>query len=231
MISIIIPTYNESSRIAATIKQINESPDDGNITEIIVADAGSIDATVDVAKNAGAETCVLSGKNRSAQLNAGATIAKGSILFFLHADSVLPDGYSNDIVKAMKEGFYSGCFRLAFDHDHWFLKFNAWFTRFNVNAFRFGDQGLFVVKDIFLMSGGYDERLTIMEDQEIIHRIRRHSKFRVIPKSIVTSTRKYLVNGIYKTQGIFYLIWLLYYLGVSQAKLINIHRKLSRKEP
>ncbi len=78
----------------------------------------------------------------------------------------------------MPKGFGSGCFRLAFDHQHWFLKANAWVTRFDVNSIRFGDQSLFVTKNVFVKSGGFREDLLMMEDQEIIHRIKdtEHSR-------------------------------------------------------
>ena len=68
-----------------------------------------------------------------------------------------------------------------------------------------------------------------MEDQEIIHRIRRHGKFKVMNDCVVTSARKYLDNGIYRMQGIFYRIWAMYYLGYSQEDMLKVHKKLIRK--
>ena len=98
-----------------------------------------------------------------------------------------------------------------------------------MNAVRFGDQSLFVTKDVFKKCGGFDENLLMMEDQEIIHRIKKCGKFIVLNESITTSARKYLDNGIYRMQGIFFKIWLLYYLGYSQEYLLWLHRKLIRK--
>jgi GT2 family glycosyltransferase len=162
-------------------------------------------------------------------MNAGASLAKGEILYFLHADSIPPMGFISRILEAMNGGAVSGCFRLAFDHDHWFLRANSWFTRFNVNAVRFGDQSLFVTREVFQKSGGFSENLLMMEDQEIIHRLRMHGRFRVMHDAVVTSARKYIDNGVYRMQGIFYTIWLLYYLGYSQQRLLKLHRKLIRK--
>ncbi|MFN2440155.1 MAG: hypothetical protein ABR503_13210, partial [Chitinophagaceae bacterium] len=127
-----------------------------------------------------------------------------------------------------KTGTKSGCFRLSFDSNHWFLKANAWFTRFNVNAVRFGDQSLFVVKDVFEKAGAFREDLLMMEDQEIIHRLKNQGKFRVLKDVVKTSARKYLDNGVYRMQGIFYRLWAMYYLGFSQEKLLQIHRKRIR---
>jgi hypothetical protein len=69
----------------------------------------------------------------------------------------------------------------------------------------------------------------MMEDQEIIHRIKKHGKFIVMNGTVITSARKYLDNGIYRMQGIFFRIWLLYYFGYSQEYLLKLHKKLIRK--
>lgn len=228
MISIIIPTFNETKKIATTVERLLNENDKKNIEEIIIADGGSTDTTVEISNELKAKSIIVPGKNRAAQLNAAAHIAKGSILLFLHADSIAPTGYTVKIIEAINHNYHSGCFRLMFDHDHWFLKANAWFTRFDVNAIRFGDQGLFVTKEVFEKSGGYNEKLAIMEDQEIIHRLKKYSSFKVLNAYMITSSRKYLANGIYKTQGTFFIIWLLYYIGISQKRLLKLYRKLSR---
>jgi rSAM/selenodomain-associated transferase 2 len=192
MISIIIPTLNEALNISSTILHLVNERDAANINEIIIADGGSADNTIEFAKNTKAKTVVVAGLNRAAQMNDGAAIASGKILFFLHADSVPAPGFSEKIIVAFNNQFHSGCFRLAFDHDHWFLKANAWFTRFNINGVRFGDQGLFATKEVFEKCSGFNERPFIMEDQEIIRRLKRFSLFKVIDSTIVTSARKYL---------------------------------------
>ncbi len=168
-------------------------------------------------------------KGRAAQMNKGASVAKYKILYFLHADSIPPNDFTSKILNDYNKGAKSGCFRLAFDYDHWFLKANAWFTRFNVNAVRFGDQSLFVTKEVFEKSGGFREDLFLMEDQEIIHRLKRHGKFKVLNEVVTTSSRKYLDNGIYRMQTIFFRIWGLYYLGYSQEKMLTVYKKLIRK--
>jgi hypothetical protein len=122
---------------------------------------------------------------------------------------------------AIRQGYGSGCYRLAFDQPHWFLRANCWFTRFNLNAVRFGDQSLFVKREIFEKAGQFREDLVVMEDQEIIGRIRRHTRFKVFPRSVTTSARKYRENGIYKLQGVFFLIYFMYQLGFSQEQLVR----------
>jgi rSAM/selenodomain-associated transferase 2 len=228
MFSIIIPTYNEADQIARTISQVHAAIGKHKF-EILVVDGGSIDETIAIAKNCGAIAVKSEQKGRAAQMNKGAAIARYKILYFLHADSIPPQGFTDQIMEAYNKGVISGCFRLAFDYNHWFLKTNCWFTRFNVNAVRFGDQSLFVTKDVFHKCGGFREDLLMMEDQEIIHRIKKHGKFKVMNDAVITSARKYLDNGVYRMQGIFYRIWALYYLGYSQEQLLKLHRRLIRK--
>jgi len=225
-ISVIIPTYNEASQIEKTISYLT-SP---HIVEIIVADGGSTDNTTEIATNAGAKVINCSQKGRAAQMNEAATMATGPILYFLHADTIPPKSFSTDILQAVAAGYNSGCFQLKFDYLHWFLKLNCWFTRFNLNCFRFGDQSLFVNKQVFLQCGRFNENCIVLEDQEIISRIRKHSKFLVIQKPVITSARKYLCNGIFKTQAVFYLIYALYWLGFSQRILVQVYCKLLRQD-
>jgi rSAM/selenodomain-associated transferase 2 len=194
-----------------------------------VSDGHSTDRTREIAASAGATVVLSPNKGRAAQMNFGASLAREGILFFLHADSIPPKRFSNYILDALKNNVISGCFRLSFDHQHWFLKVNCWFTRFNVNAVRFGDQSLFVTKDVFNKSGRFREDLLMMEDQEIIHRIKKLGKFKVMNAAVITSARKYSDNGIYRMQAIFFRIWLLYYIGYSQQRLLKLHKRLIRK--
>ena len=227
MISIIIPTYNEADQIDQTIKRVQELTA-GEDNEIIITDGGSVDETIIIATACGAKVIMSEHKGRAAQMNAGALVAAGEILYFLHADSIPPKGFIPKILKEYRSGAVSGCFRLAFDHSHWFLKANAWFTRFDINAVRFGDQSLFVTKEVFKKCGGFREDLLMMEDQEIIHRIKKHGKFIVMNDTVTTSARKYIDNGVFRMQGIFYRIWALYYLGYSQEQLLKLYRRLIR---
>ncbi len=227
MISIIIPTFQEAEGIGKLVSHLKKDP---YVKEVIVADGGSPDETVANARQAGAHAFVCTQKGRGPQMNAGAAAATSPVLYFLHADSYPPDGFGKDITEALVQGYYSGCYRLSFDDPHWFLQLNCWFTRFNVNSVRFGDQSLFVTKSIFEQAGKFREDLIVMEDQEIIGRIRKLTRFRVFPRSVTTSARKYRDNGIIRLQGIFFIIWFLYKLGVPQQKLLTTYRQLIRQD-
>lgn len=228
MFSIIIPTYNEADQIAQTISR-TRAANGKHEAEIIVVDGSSTDDTMKIAQECGATVVKSERKGRAAQMNKGASVAKYNTLYFLHADSIPPHDFTTQILEAYNDGAKSGCFRLAFDYSHWFLKANAWFTRFNVNVVRFGDQSLFVTKDVFEKAGRFREDLLMMEDQEIIHRLKKHGKFTVLNDYVITSSRKYLDNGVYRMQAIFYRIWAMYYLGYSQEQMLKVHKRLIRK--
>lgn len=227
MISIIIPTYNEAAHIAKTIQWLKQEPE--LITEVIVSDGGSNDGTLEDATRAGAIAVSSPSKGRAAQMNYGASLAKGSVLYFLHADTLPPAGFTADIIHAIRQGHGAGCFMLAFDHRHWFLQVNCWFTRFDVNAIRFGDQSLFTTKQLFDQAGGFCERHIVLEDQEIIKRLKGLRSFTIIKKPVLTSARKYIENGIYKTQAVFFIIYFMYRLGSSQQRLLQTYRRLIRQ--
>lgn len=226
MISIIIPAYNEAGHIGPTVRRLWQLDEGQYIQEIIVADGGSGDATCKEAEAAGARALACPRKGRAAQMNYGASAARSRVLYFLHADSIPPPGFAQAIQAALEQGYACGCYRLRFDHRHWFLQANSWFTRFDVNAVRFGDQSLFVTREVFEQSGGFREDLLMMEDQEIIHRLKKWGRFRVMKSAVTTSARKYLDNGIYRMQAIFFRIWFLYYLGYPQERLLKLYRKL-----
>lgn len=231
LVSIIIPTYNEAAGIEALLHHLRQAGTAADAAvEIIVADGLSTDATAELACRAGAQVVACPRKGRAVQLNYGARQATGDILYFLHADTLPPVGFLSDIRQAVAAGYGCGCYRLAFDEPHWFLQANAWFTRFDVDAVRFGDQSLFVTRAVFEQAGGFREKLLIMEDQEIIGRLKQHTRLRVLPGPIVTSARKYRANGVFRLQGAFVLLALLYYLRVPQAMLLRLYRKLIRQD-
>ncbi len=230
MISVIIPTFNEEAHIKATIQRLWQYDEGNLIKEIIIADGGSTDNTVAIAQTEEVIVVISPTKGRAAQMNYGASLATKEILYFLHADTLPPQNFTNDIAKAIKQGYQAGCYMLSFDHNHWFLKANCWFTRFDVDTIRFGDQSLFVTKEKFWDVGGFCNKHIVLEDQHIIKRLKKVAPFKVMKKPVITSARKYLENGIYKTQGIFFIIYFMYRLGYSQQKLLTTYRKLIRQD-
>ncbi len=230
MISIIIPVYNEEDYIQSTVERLWKYDEDKLVKEIIVVDGGSTDATAEKAKSKGVVVVSSPKKGRAAQMNYGASVSSGKVLYFLHADTIPPKSFSKDIIKAINTGFSAGCYMLSFDHHHWFLQASCWFTRFDIDSIRFGDQSLFVTKNVFIEVRGFGEKHIILEDQDIIRRLKKIGRFTVIKRSVLTSARKYLDNGIYKTQAVFFIIYLMYRLGFPQQKLLATYRRLIRQD-
>lgn len=224
MISVIIPAYNEAGIIERTVHTVKRRSDD--VHEIIVVDGGSNDSTQKMARNAGAKVVVSPNKGRAVQMNYGAEQATGKLLFFLHADTRPPSDFDSKISQAVADNCAAGCFRLNFDEDHFLLNTYAWFTRFDINVFRFGDQGLFVYRTVFEDIGGFREDHIVMEDNEIIKRIKKNAEFKVLNAKVTTSARKYRENGVIKLQMVFSLIYMLYKLGFSQKNLVQIYQRI-----
>lgn len=226
-LSIIIPTYNEEAAIGPLLQYLQQHCSPG--TEIIVADGESGDTTCAVVEQEGGQVLRCKRKGRGPQMNAGATASTGDILYFLHADTFPPAAFEAHIRQAVQQGAGSGCFRLRFDFPHWFLQLNAWFTRFDVDAIRFGDQSLFVRRDVFSRAGGFNEKLLLLEDQEVVSRLRRKAPFVVLPQQVVTSARKYKEVGVYRLQAGYFLVYGLYRMGVSQERLMRVYKWLLRQ--
>jgi rSAM/selenodomain-associated transferase 2/rSAM/selenodomain-associated transferase 1 len=223
-ISVVIPTYNEAGTIGETIRKVKHRSCE-QITEIIVVDGGSADGTMEEAEKAGAIVLESPRKGRAAQMNVGAEQANGHLLYFLHADTHPPPNFDAIILSSFANGSKAGCFRLRFDSDNPLLKCYAWFTRFDINLFRFGDQSLFVEQDVFHQLEGFREDHIVMEDQEFVKRVKKRYSFDILDEAVVTSAEKYRKNGVIKLQLVFTLILCSYYLGASQDHLVQIYKR------
>ncbi|MCA1803497.1 MAG: TIGR04283 family arsenosugar biosynthesis glycosyltransferase [Rhodothermaceae bacterium] len=224
MLSIIIPTLNEAASLPILLQRLKELLQDTDEYEILVCDGGSTDDTARVACEHGATlvTCARSG--RAFQMDAGAKAASGTILYFLHADTLPPTGFHHIITGMVKNGAESGCFRLSFEQKHPMLYLYSWFTRFKTRYLRFGDQSLFVKKQVYEETGGFDTGLIVMEDFEFAGRLIGRSRFVLHGSSVVTSARKYRGNGIIRLQLMFTMVYLMYLAGVSQQILVHFYR-------
>lgn len=223
-ISVIIPTYNEAENIEKLIAFLQNVPGHEKIIEIILVDGWSADNTMFLAQRAGARVLKSEVRKRSLQMNMGAEIAHGDILYFLHADTIPPDDFVAEIIAQVEKGNKAGSYRLKFDLDHWLLNFICWLTQFNNDFLRFGDQSLFVTAEVFNFAGRFDTDLILMEDQELVNRLRKYSEFTVMTNSVVTSARKFRENGIFRLFWIFLKIYVLYKIGSPQSKLVKIYK-------
>ena len=223
-ISVIIPVLNEEENLRKLIPYLLSKASYPQQLEIIVVDGGSSDNSVTTATSLGASV-LSSAMGRACQMNTGADSARGSILYFLHADSFPPDQFDRIILEALDHNSVAGCFRLQFESSSHFLRFFAWFSRFNFPLCRGGDQSLFIARELFDSLGGFDERYRVYEDNEFIGRIYRKAGFTVLPFRLSTSVRKYTLNGRLRLQYHFAVIHFLYFLGKGPEVLHNYYHK------
>lgn len=224
-IGVIIPTLNEEKNIAELLSILNRELREVK-REIIVVDAASIDNTVRLADKCGARVLPVDQKCCAFQMNRGAQVASGEILYFVHADSRPPKGFFHDILQAFHEGFDIGCFRFKFDSSKVLLKINAYFTRFDREMCRGGDQTFFIKRFEFNRLGGYNERLKIMEEYAFMRKARKELKFKIIPKDVIVSARKYEENSYFRVNLVNLVIFASFNLGVSQNWLVKMYKKL-----
>ena len=214
-LSVIIPTYNEASCLADTLTAAKALKGD---FEIVVVDGGSSDATTQIARELGV-TVAQAPRGRASQMNYGSALAHGEVLLFLHADTRLPKNTYPLIISIFSDPkVVGGCFRLSFDADRFGLRFSAFFTHFSLPIFHYGDSSYFVRTQVFRELQGY-RSYPIMEDLDLWLRLRRRGKLKVLKEPVVTSSRRFLRNGVFKQQTLGIALVLLFLLGVSPNRL------------
>ncbi len=227
-LSIIIPVLNESHQIcsllhrlvAATNAEINHAD-----IEIIVADGGSHDRTVEVAQSFNVRV-LSSDPGRATQMNAAARDARGDVLLFLHADTALPDGFHTVITETLSgSNVVAGAFELTIQSDFPALRLVEWGVKWRSRLFQmpYGDQALFIKRTTFEEMGGFAD-LPIMEDFELMQRLKQRGRVAIAPASVTTSGRRWETLGVLKTTLINQAMILGYLWGVEPARLERWYR-------
>jgi rSAM/selenodomain-associated transferase 2 len=222
-ISVIIPTLNEEAVIGEAIGRLAGH---GNV-EVIVADGGSIDETVRMVKDLGVRL-VSTPVGRGGQLNAGAGMARGSILLFLHADTRLPKNFADEIIDILAQpGVVGGAFSFAIDGDGRGFRLIEFFANLRSRFLRlpYGDQAFFMSAAMFDRVGGYAE-IPLLEDCDLIKRLRRQGLIVIAKSQVLTSARRWHHLGLVKTTIVNQLILLAYFLGVSPFRLALWYEKV-----
>ena len=223
-ISIIIPVYNEAENLQFLLPYLR-SEGGRYLSEIIVVDGGSVDDSKEIALRHGANM-LQSPKGRSLQMNRGAMQATGNILYFVHADTKPPVTFATDIAEAVAQGSEAGCFRFQFDSTKWYFRINDFFTRFKPLWCRGGDQSLYVTQSLFRLIGGFDESYEVMEEYKFIEAAMKATSFKIIPKSVKVSARKYDNNNYFKVQWANFLAFRMYKKGVPSSTIKKRYHKL-----
>lgn len=195
MISVVIPTLNAAPHLARSLAPLVAGVADGVVRELVISDGGSDDGTLAIADDVGARI-VRGPKGRGRQLIAGAAVAKGDWLLFLHADTALEDGWSDEVARFMaRSDDRAAAFRFAFDDDAPAARRTAWWVdvRCRVLALPYGDQGLLISRRFYDALGGYRE-LPLMEDVDMVRRI-GGARLAILNSCAVTSAEKYRRDG------------------------------------
>jgi len=213
-VSAIIPTLNEETRIAATI----DAAFLAGVSEVLICDGGSSDATVAIAETHGARV-IASERMRARQLNRGAESASYEALLFLHADTLLPLGAADAIVDALRDADFGG-FLVDFIEPGWRLRYVAFMINRRTRLTRapWGDQAQFACRATF---PGYPD-FPIMEDYALAMRMRPRAA--ILSLRVRTSGRRFLAKGVIRTSIVNWTVIAAYHLGVSPERLARWYR-------
>ena len=221
-ISIVIPVLNEAIAIRTVLAQVLDTPN----VEAIVVDGGSEDDTVAIAQTMGVKV-ISTTAGRARQMNAGVAVATGDILLFLHADTQLPSKFDSFVRQALqKPGTVAGAFELRINAQLRGIKLIErmvnWRSHFL--SMPYGDQAIFLKTSVFTELGGFPN-LPIMEDFELMRRLKRLGQIAIVSAPVLTSGRRWQKLGVVKTTLINQLIIAGYFLGVPPAELVRWYRR------
>jgi hypothetical protein len=227
-LSIVIPALDESLRIATTVRAAMAA----GAYEVIVVDGGSGDGTKAEASAAGA-LVIDAPRGRARQMNAGAARAGGEALLFLHADTTVPAASAPRVCEALaRRGVVAGAFDFAVPRGgplERVLTIGAR-ARCRLSGYPYGDQGLFLRARTFRALGGFPD-LPVMEDWELVHRLRRLGRIVVLPEAAVTSPRAFHEHGLVLSSAVNVAVIVAYQLGVSAERLAAWRSRLTSRAP
>jgi len=227
LLSVIIPTLDEAATVARTLERARRADD----IEIIIVDGGSQDATREIAARAGV-TVLVTSDGRAAQQNQGAAVARGRHLLFLHADTLLPDGYAEQIRRTLdRPAVVAGAFRFRTDGCGAAIRLVEWGANIRSAIFRwpYGDQGLFMEKRVFDELGGFSP-LPIMEDFELVRRLRRRGPVATLNEAAITSARRWQRLGALRTTGLNLAMVAGFRAGVPPERLARFYRGVRNRD-
>ena len=227
LISIVIPALDEAPNLARLLPDLRAR---FPAAEVVLVDGGSADATVATAARVPEVRLLVSPRGRARQMNVGARAARGDVLLFLHADTLLPDGALAAVDAAVGDpGVVAGRFDVRFDNPQRVFRMIAWFMneRSRRTGIATGDQAIFVCREAFDAVGGYPE-MPLMEDVELCRRLKRRGQIAALRLCVTTSARKWEREGAVRT---ILLMWALRFLYIVGIPPVRLHRWYYRREP
>ncbi len=218
-VAIVIPCLNEEEVVRSSLPWAL-----GHGTAVIISDGGSDDGTVEVARQLGARV-VVGPPGRGQQLNLGAAATDADILLFLHADTRLPADAIAVIRQAISDGADGGAFQVQFDDPRMTMRLGAKLINLRTRWTRIplGDQGQFVTRSAFNRLRGFRD-WPILEDLDFARRLNRYGKLTIVARKVITGARRFNQRGVFRTIATNWLIWGLFFLGVSPDRLAKLYR-------
>ncbi len=223
-LSVIAPVWNEKHQLPHWQDMLfnnNEEP-----MEVIVVDGGSTDGSWEWLQQQSKLKVFQCTKGRGKQLAFGAQKAKGSLLYFVHVDTQLPQGFDILIKNACGQNHLAGCFQMRFaPYNPLGLRIAGWGTRWNHILFRGGDQTLFVTRECYQAVGGFDSSYRICEDLDLIKKLYAHTTFKILPQKVITASRKFEQKGTVSLLLHFRVLHFMHWLGHNEQRLFDYYRK------
>ena len=218
-LSIIVPVLDEAAGIAATLQPLQELRAKG--VELIVVDGGSADGSLELAAPL-ADRVLTAARGRARQMNAGAALATGRILVFLHADTRLPAAADHLIMNALRpeSGRHWGRFDVSIEgHSPWLPLVAAMMNlRSRLTGIATGDQAIFASREAFAAAGGFPD-IPLMEDIALSRRLRKRATPACLRDKVVTSGRRWDRHGVWRTIRLMWWLRLRYFLGADPHRL------------
>lgn len=221
-LSIIIPVLNENNYLLATLKSLADLKK--NKHEIIIVDGGSQDNIFEISKSY-TDAIFISEKGRAHQMNTGAKQASGDVLWFLHADSLIPNHADEFIINALQTTrSVWGRFNIQLSGIHWVFRIIEKLinSRSLLTGIATGDQGIFVLRTEFEKINGY-ANISLMEDIHLSKRLKKISRPACLKENIITSSRRWESNGIIKTVILMWCLRFAYFIGTPTNKLAKLY--------
>ncbi len=227
VLSVIVPTLNEQTGIGGLVDAVRQPG-----VEVIVADGGSDDGTRSTAAARGARV-IIAPRGRGPQLNAGASLARGRSLLFLHADTTLPTGFADIVQRTLQAPSVSlGAFRFELDRKGALLRGIELAVKLRCRLFKtpYGDQALFIRSEVFHQLGGFAS-IPLMEDLDIVRRARKLGCIVIAGEAAITSARRWEIAGVVRMTAINQACVVGFALGISPKRLAAWRNRLSGNRP
>lgn len=221
-LSIIVPMLNEAAQLPGLFAHLLPYQRAG--CEVIFADGGSSDGSAKLVALAGFDV-VRSERGRARQMNAGAAVAQGDVLLFLHADTRLPQGAAQHVMRALQRECYWGRFDVCITGKPFMLRVIGrlmnWRSR--LTGIATGDQAIFMRRIVFERLRGYPDQ-PLMEDVEMCKRLKTFSRPACVRHCVTTSGRRWETRGVWRTILLMWRLRWAYWRGTDAAELARLYR-------